>query len=526
MMTINSHTLYVVAIGVLLGSLISAVGVIRYNDFKTYHNIIAQESVDALSSDVNLFIKERKRLVRIFGEDNIDLIQALSDSPDDDKLESILRKKAQRFFPQQLSVTIADEQGNIYLEDYDGLVGELCIIDIKEFANTKVNAPRVHPHTEAYHFDVMTILEAKEKKIILFVSFRADILATLINTAQVQGHQLLLLLPIGKDLIEVTSSGARNVLEREDYRLTRNEQKRRMYQQKVRGTSWVSADFYEPDLFTTQRNVILFQFTLIYIVFLAVLIFLFRNLKKEEAQRKKAEGYKDEFLSSVSHELRTPLTAMNGSLGLVINGVTGDIPKEANEILGVAQKNSIRLINLVNDLLDIQKIEEGEMKYSMSNILINNVLEHALEECHQYAEIYNVKYKLNTNGPLSIKENVIVNADEGRIIQVLLNLLSNAAKYGAENDTIDIELKKLGNEAVIEITDHGDGIPPDLKNSLFDKFTRAKEHIGSTIKGTGLGLNISKKIMTAHNGNIDYDSEAGRTCFYVKLPIVSVPKQA
>jgi len=521
MKTINSHTLYIVAIGLLLALLMSVVGLFRYNDFRNYHDVIARESVDALSSDVTLFISERKRLVRIFGEDNLALIQALSNSPDDDKLENVLRDKALRFFPQHLSVTIADEHGNIYLEDYDGLVGEQCKRDIKEYSESKRNLPRVHPHTEAYHFDVMTVLEAADKKIILFVSFRADILATLIQTAQVQGHQLLLLLPLEKDLIEVTSSGARNVLDRQDFRLTDSEQYRMLYKNEIVGTSWVSADFYSPHLFTTQRNIILFQFSLIYIVFLIVLLFLFRNLKKEATQRKKAERHKNEFLSSVSHELRTPLTAMNGSLGLVVNGVLGNIPKQAIEALEIAQKNCVRLMNLVNDLLDIQKIEEGEMEYSMTKLRIHSALEHAIEECSQYAETYHVEFKWIKGSPESSQQDIFVKADEDRIVQVLLNLLSNAAKYGAKNDTVQIDLELDGNDVVIRIIDHGTGIPFDLKDAVFKKFTRAKKHVGSKIKGTGLGLNISKKIMDAHNGKIGYDSEVGRTCFYISLPIIS-----
>jgi len=515
------HIIFIVMTTILVGCLLILLGMYRYNDYRQYHEVIANEAVNSLANAITTFISERQRLVRLFGENNLVLLQQLARDPDNIKLEEQLRAEASRFFPSHFSLTITDEQGELYLEDYDGLMGELCFNDIREFAVNKKNEPRVHPHIEAYHFDIMSILETNDNKIILFISFRADILANAVLSTELPGHQLMLTYPTGSGLIEVSSEGARNVLARDNYLLTAEEGARLLASKEVLGTSWFAEDFHHPDLFIKQRNEIISQFIFIYIAFLAACLIMLMYLRKEEKRRKLAESHKDDFLSLVSHELRTPLTAINGSIGLVVNGVTGDISTKAHDMLAMAQQNCIRLVHLVNDLLDMQKIEAGKMTYNKNEVLVSEVLERSVEGCQSYAEQHQITYELILP-PKQATSKIFVNIDENRIIQVLLNLLSNAAKYGAKRDIVEVKLQKVEAMVTISVTDHGSGIPADLKNSLFDQFTRAKEHVGSNIKGTGLGLNISKRIMDEHDGNIGYTTTASSTCFYITLPISRV----
>jgi len=517
----NKHTLFVLSIASLFAILLIAIGLLRYDDAYKNQMALAAKSVQNLAYDTKAFIQERERLVRLFGNDNIALIRTLAENPDDSDTEQLLHQKAARFFPKYFSLTIADKNGNLYIEDFDGLMGELCITDIQKFTKTKKNSPRIHPHTDVYHFDIMALLNDNNKEFILFISFQADILSNAIRSAQVPGHQLLLTYPTtGNNLIEVTAGGARNVLTRDNFILQDDEVSRTMQSSKIEGTDWLAEDLHSPDLFNVIRNTIIMQFSLIYMILIAICILMIINVRKEESRRIKAEQHKNNFVSSVSHELRTPITAVNGTLSLVLSGVTGDIGSKSKEMLAIAQRNCNRLTYLINDLLDLQKIEAGKMKYNIKEHDIIEITENAIENCLQYAKEFNVSYNLNINTSGLDSKKITANVDDSRITQVIVNILSNAAKYGAENDTIDVKIETDPDNVSINIIDHGDGIPAEIEKLLFEKFTRAKVHSENNIKGTGLGLNISKNIIEKHSGTISVKSVPGHTCFSIRLPIV------
>jgi len=505
--------------------LISVIGVSRYKDFVQYHEVIAQESVKSLSHDITNFIIERERLVTLFGESNYDLIEKIITNPHDESSEEKLRAEAKHFFPSYFSLSIADEKGNRYLEDFDGLMGGMCIADIRAYAKNFKNSPRVHPHLDAYHFDIMSKIKVGNKEIILFISFHADLLAKSVYAAQVSGHQLLLTYPAGNGLIEITAKGPRNILQRDNFILTDLEASRSIIKSKIAGTSWYAEDFYLPSLYATQRNNIVTEFSLIYILFIIACVVMLIVLKREENRRIFAERHKQEFILSIGHELRTPLTAISGSISLVANGVTGEITDKTQEIINIAQGNCARLIHLITDLLDLNKVEAGKMHYDKKEIIIYDVVSTAIDASKQFSEQHNVSFAPMTSSDAFDNFNIYVNADENRVIQVLVNLLSNSTKYGADRDIIEIDLKKIKGSVMIKIIDHGDGVPEDLETTLFDKFARSEKHVNSNIEGNGLGLNISKNIMDEHNGSIGYHSTKGHTYFFISLPITKIEKK-
>jgi len=243
----------------------------------------------------------------------------------------------------------------------------------------------------------------------------------------------------------------------------------------------------------------------------------FVGITRDITERKRVEQMQKEFVSTVSHELRTPLTSIRGSLGLILGGVTGKLPEKAKELLSIANNNSERLIHLINDILDMEKISAGKMHFDLRVTDLTPVVEQALEANRGYGDQLNVHFKLIAVPDDEVK----VNIDEKRMAQMMSNLLSNAAKYSPADDQVDVSVETITKEKVrISVHDHGKGIPEEFKSRIFSKFSQADSSDTRQKGGTGLGLNITKAIVEEQGGSIGFDSGEGRgTTFYVDLPI-------
>ena len=234
-------------------------------------------------------------------------------------------------------------------------------------------------------------------------------------------------------------------------------------------------------------------------------------------ERSRLLRVKDEFLSIVSHELRTPITSILGSIGLLLSGAVGELPPKAVNTLEIAKRNCERLIRLINDLLDLQKIQAGKMELDIQPVDVLAIVKEALEANRDYAANYSVSLKNITD----VKDLLIVDGDRDRIGQVLTNLISNAVKYSPENSSVTVKAAIDESDRVrISITDRGDGIPIDFQKKIFGKFMQADSSITRKKGGTGLGLNICKSIVTMHGGAIGFSSEQGSgTTFFFTLPV-------
>lgn len=239
-------------------------------------------------------------------------------------------------------------------------------------------------------------------------------------------------------------------------------------------------------------------------------------LARDVTERKRIDKMKNEFVSTVSHELRTPLTSIRGSLGLITGGALGELPTEAKEMLELASNNSERLLLLINDILDIQKIESGQLEMEFENFKIIPFLNHALEDNTAYAKQYGVKFVLETK-----PDDINIYADKARLMQVMANLLSNAAKFSIENGVVEVSVDLQHDDVVrISVNDHGIGIPKEFHSKVFDKFTQQDSSDTRKKGGTGLGLNISKAIVEKHGGHIGFTSTEGLgSTFYFEIPV-------
>jgi PAS domain S-box-containing protein len=236
---------------------------------------------------------------------------------------------------------------------------------------------------------------------------------------------------------------------------------------------------------------------------------------RDITERKRVEKIKNEFISTVSHELRTPLTAIRGSLGLISGGVTGELPDKALELLTLASNNTNRLLHLINDILDMQKIEAGKLEFNYQDINLMEAVDRSCVDNASYAEIHNVSINIGTTAA-----DVNVHIDPLRLDQIFANLLSNAAKFSHKDGVVTIDSTIEGDYAKVSVTDQGEGIPLEFQNKLFSKFEQSDSSSTRQKGGTGLGLSITKLMIENMGGKIDFTSQAGEgSTFNIYLPI-------
>ena len=232
--------------------------------------------------------------------------------------------------------------------------------------------------------------------------------------------------------------------------------------------------------------------------------------------RKRIERMKNEFLSTVSHELRTPLTSIAGALGLLNGGVLSGIPESAKPLLDIATKNSQRLMLLINDLLDMDKIMAGKMRLDLQAQALMPIVEQALEAIQGYGDSLEVNFVLTQRA-----DDVEVRVDSQRMMQVLANFLSNAAKFSPKGEVVTVAVRKTDGRVRVEVADRGPGIPDDFRQRIFQKFSQADSSDTRQMGGTGLGLAITKELVVHMHGEIGFESEVGNgTLFFVELPVV------
>lgn len=233
-------------------------------------------------------------------------------------------------------------------------------------------------------------------------------------------------------------------------------------------------------------------------------------------ERKKAEKLKSEFISVVSHELRTPLTSISGSLGLLKGGVAGDLPDQAKSMIDIAHNNCDRLVRLINDILDIEKIEAGKIRFEFRPLDIAQLVRDAVAANAGFAEGLGVEIALPADLP-----DARIEGDYDRLIQVLTNLISNAAKFAPPESAVTVSAVVEDGNVRISMIDRGPGISEEFQDRIFGKFAQADASDSRQKGGTGLGLNISKAIVERHDGEIGFVTEIGAgTEFYFDLPVL------
>jgi signal transduction histidine kinase len=232
-------------------------------------------------------------------------------------------------------------------------------------------------------------------------------------------------------------------------------------------------------------------------------------------ERKRLERLKDEFVSTVSHELRTPLTSISGSLGLLMGKAAGILPEPARRLLAIAHANSQRLVRLINDILDIEKLESGRVVFNLRRIEVRSLVEKTIEAMKGFAEGHAVRIRIKDSSAIAD-----VRADADRLAQVVTNLLSNAVKFSPPDNEVVVTIEQATDLVRISVRDQGPGIPADFKSRIFERFAQAEATDARRQGGTGLGLSIVKQIVERLGGEVGFaDATGDGAIFHVELPI-------
>lgn len=240
-------------------------------------------------------------------------------------------------------------------------------------------------------------------------------------------------------------------------------------------------------------------------------LILYRDVTREA----EAEAAKSEFVSLVSHELRTPLTSVKTSLSLLLRGAAGTLSDAGSDLLGIALRNLERLIRLVDDLLDLSRVESGRVEIGISAISLGEAAKRAMDAVEGFAAEREVELVWSESD-----DETIVLADSDRLQQVIVNLVSNAIKFSPQGGKVEVGWWRQGDQAVLEISDQGPGIPADQVERIFDKFHQLDQTSTRKFGGAGLGLSISRTIVDEMGGHIWAESVEGRGArFFVRLRI-------
>lgn len=240
-------------------------------------------------------------------------------------------------------------------------------------------------------------------------------------------------------------------------------------------------------------------------------LFLYHDISRE----KNIDRMKSEFIAVASHELRTPMTSIKGSVDLILSGFAGEITADSQELLEIAQKSCDRLVRLINDILDLAKIEAGQVKLNLASLDLGDIVEHAVRGVKALADQGEVRLQI-ARGP-NLPQ---VEADKDRIEQVVTNLLSNAIKFAPARSDVTVDLRGEDGWVLCSVIDQGAGIAADDLAKVFGKF----QQVGTKKKGgTGLGLAITQALVNEHHGKIWVESQPGQgTRFIFRLP--ALPK--
>jgi signal transduction histidine kinase len=223
---------------------------------------------------------------------------------------------------------------------------------------------------------------------------------------------------------------------------------------------------------------------------------------------------KDEFLATVSHELRTPMTSMIGAMDLIAGGFAGELPAEAAELVTLAHENGRRLSSLIDDVLDVTKLQASGPSLRLQKLCLAPILAQAARANQGYASRAGVLLDYQA-GPAEAAAQV----DAERLMQVLANLLSNAVKHSPHGALVRLTLEDAGEHWAISVSDRGPGISPDFRPRLFERFAQADSSDRRCVAGTGLGLYITRMLVQRMKGEISVNSEAGKgATFTVHLP--------
>ncbi|WP_455199920.1 ATP-binding protein [Kaarinaea lacus] len=492
----------------------------REQDFLQSQRNLAENSVIGTANQITQKIADLRQGIKLFAQKEKQLLKQIAENPDDlDKYDNLV-DLAKAEFPNAVAITIADKNGDPYVEDFDGFILDICRVDIKRYSGTR-HPPNIfiHPNPLAYHFDIMVKVDiGLGEQSIFFMSFSPELITRILNNGELYSHKLTLIKNDSSGLIEITSKGARDMLPADNIRLTDEQRNKIIYTRPVLHTAWKLIDFPVNDYLSKRsRQIWTKTYAMITLLFLfsgAMLFLLGRVEKKakirtEAAIRDKvtaeyANKAKSNFLANMSHEIRTPLTAIIGYGETLLR--SDQSMKERVHAVNTIIGSGEHLLNLINDILDVSKIEAEKLVLEQVKESPYKLINEVKNIVSGQVERKNVDFSINYDFPLPR----YIYSDYVRIKQILLNLCSNAIKFTEKGYIrINMRYEQDMDRLYFIVQDSGIGMSERAREKVFDSFTQADESTTRKYGGSGLGLTLSKQLANLLNGDIDVDSKPG-----------------
>ncbi len=502
--------------------LLSIIGLLAYqgttelDDFEIQQQALLSQSARATSEQISLTIAELRKRGRLFTEDHSAQIRALTDDSDNESIQQQLESQLHRHFPQLLTFSISDNQGNLLVNEFDDRIGEICITDIRNFTNTHADTNlRIHPNSQGYHVDIMNQFDDK----VFLMSIKLAQFSNIIKHHEFDGHRYFLTTPNKPQLIEVSALGSRDQLG-DNTRISDLEWQSRVIEQSVESTGWhlvvipnsIPYELKQQALYS-KSGWLLLVLSLIGIM----LLYLLRLVNKDRIRAQQADLHKSEFLSTMSHEIRTPMNSIIGFSELLDHSTLG--PKERSYVSGIREAGDT-LLAMITDVLDLSRIEAGHMEFEEAAFDLKGLCESTLNLFQPQALHKRLDLQLN----FELEDTTEFLGDSTRIRQILVNLVGNAIKF---TDYGYIKIRVLPTDPSnkcnlrIEVIDTGIGMNTEQSARVFNAFTQAEASTTRRYGGTGLGLTISKRLTELMGGEIGVDSRTGEgSIFWLELPLL------
>lgn len=522
----------------------------RISDFNENQHRLMEGSVISASNELSFLVEDLRRRVSIFAEEHVEEIVQIAKDRDFDTLDE-LRKSVRRRFPNSFTYTVTSDKGELFVEDFEGHVGQVCKNDIIKFAGDEHKKEvYVHPNPLGYHFDIMAKWRDPNNKSltgVFFVSFLLDDISRLLKNGELPGHKLILTKQDDPDLIEVTAQGGRNELSR-DTHLNPDELSRVGYKKDVPGSFWTLSDLPPMGAVAERRRELMVEaaaalgvLIAVSMVILIILGRIQRQLNRSQAQLVQSEKMASlgQMVAGIAHEMNTPLAYIRSNLEItrdklpmfqqlidMIDKVkekpneispqvqlqqfvaelkSSELIKELNGVAGDSIAGLDDLKGLVMDLKDFSRLD----RKAEDHVQVEKSLEHAINILRHETKSIQLKRDFEVTDT--------IRGIPSQLNQVFLNIINNAVQaVDPSNGLITIRTRQSKDTVSVEIEDNGIGIPIDVQDKIFDPFYTSKE-VG---KGTGLGLTIAYKIVQEHGGNIQVISNEGQGArFRIELPV-------
>ncbi|MBT7410039.1 MAG: response regulator [Methylococcales bacterium] len=506
----NVITVIIIMTLLMTAIVLTLIAQYRINDHREFQIKFAQNTTQNIALHLEKFIQTRQHYVQLFARDHQASIKQLFDDPTNEALLKQLKKLVADYFPHYFSITLADQSGNTIIDDFDGLVGEVCQQDISIFSKNHSQRPSIHPNQHTYHFDIMTKMSFG----IFFVSFNAELLANILKNTQPKGHDLMLVHQT-KNLIEVTSEGSRNVItNRDSYLLTRQEQNNILSKTPIKNTLWLLTDSVKPRLFKDYKYNIIKQMSLIFACFLVLsLIMLFFALKvatkellhcidvinHKSQQLSISNQQKNKLFSIIAHDLRNPFLPIISYSKNILDDFNSHSTENLLHKIKSINISAQQVHELLETLLNWSRLQMEKVTIHKTSFCLNNLVNQNIALLQNVAKAKNITLNNGIDASLEIE------ADTSVINTVLRNLINNAIKFSHENGEIKITAKQQTSNWLISVNDNGVGMTQHQIEAIINNQTQSTDGTKNET-GTGLGLSICLDLLKLHDSQLKINS--------------------